>query len=96
MLQFPTARFCTLCVLAAITAACSNEPEPQDPVVEQMLGEAPEIDKPQDPALTGVGGTPSPASDQGEPAGAMVSGSNGDEARKPDPKRSKLIKADPR
>ena len=84
--------------LALTLVACSNEPETVDEMLDQVPAE-------QDTPIEAAGDLPplpdTEASDSAasSPAGegdGMVSGSNDDtSARKPDPKGSKLIKADP-
>ena len=91
--------------LALTVAACNNEPATGDAVGE-MLEEVP---APQDTPIEATGDLPalpdaeagaaadgSPTSPSSGQSDGMVSGSNDDAgARKPDPKNSKLIKADP-
>ena len=79
-------------LFALVVTGCANEAEPEDPVVEEMVEALPEI-TPEEEALIAQG---TDASDPGAGASnAMESGSNDEGARQPDPKRSKLIKADP-
>ena len=94
-----TLRFVPLFATAVLAAACDNQPEPQDPAIEQVLNELPEIEELDEPAPDANGGVPGPTpSVSGEPkvADDPISGSNEDGARQPDPIRTKLIKADPR
>lgn len=74
--------------LVITLAGCSSEPEAAAPnPVDQDLPDASAPVSAEDVA----GGDGADASE----SDSMVSGSNDEDTRKPDPKRSKLIKADP-
>ena len=80
--------------LAAVAlSACSDQAEPQaapiEDGIEDMADEMPEV-TPVDEALL-----PDTADTSEDDSSTMESGSNDESARKPDPKRTKLIKADP-
>ncbi|MEL6738137.1 MAG: hypothetical protein AAFO28_04370 [Pseudomonadota bacterium] len=83
-----------LVALAAMAlSACSDQAEPQaapiEEEIEDMAGEVPEV-TPVDDALL-----PDTADASEDGSSAVESGSNDKGARQPDPKRTKLIKADP-
>lgn len=79
-------------LMALALSGCSNQAEPEDPVVEEMVEELPEI-TPEEEALITQGDEATAPADSD--TNGMESGSNEEGARQPDPKRSKLIKADP-
>ena len=79
-------------LFALVVTGCASETEPEDPVVEEMVEALPEI-TPEEEALIAQGTDASDPSDG--TSSEMESGSNAESARQPDPKRSKLIKADP-
>ncbi|MEO0590003.1 MAG: hypothetical protein AAFZ11_05525 [Pseudomonadota bacterium] len=82
-------------LFAIAVSGCANEAATDDPVVEEMVEELPVI-TPEEQALINQGTEASDTSDtSGDGSGAMESGSNDEGARQPDPKRTKLIKADP-
>ena len=79
-------------LMAIALSGCSNQPEPGDPVVEEMVEELPEITPEEEALITQGDEAIAPADSV---TNGMESASNEEGARQPDPKRSKLIKADP-
>lgn len=97
MLRSLRTRLLPISGLALLIPACNGEPEPAEPVVEQTLSDLPPIPG-EETIEGGLSDTPIPAPVAGDDPtkrGGLTGGSNEDGARQPDPKRTKLIKADP-
>jgi len=77
-------------LVAIAVTGCANEAETPEPVVEEAIDAMPEVTPVDDALLPDT----ADASEDGS-SSAMESGSNDESTRQPDPRRTKLIKADP-